>query len=132
MKSKRLIQVTAIIYVFSLLSACYNDAVIPELPEDPGDLPQDVSFSGDVIPIFDADCNVSGCHSSGGIDPDLTSANAYSELISGGYINVDDPVNSELYQWMKGNRSIPMPVSGSVASYNATVLAWITQGAENN
>ena len=132
MKSKRLLQVATIIYVFSLLTACYNDAVIPELPEDPGDIPKDVSFSGDLIPIFNADCNASGCHSSGGIDPDLTPDNAYNELISGDYINVDDPADSELYQWMKGNRSIPMPVSGSVASYNATVLAWITQGAENN
>ena len=93
---------------------------------------ENVSFSMDIIPIFDASCNTSGCHNTGGTAPDLTAGNAYDELQNGGYIDIDSPADSELYQWMTGNRSIPMPLSGPDAEYNAKVLQWIEEGALDN
>lgn len=91
-----------------------------------------VSFSVDVIPIFNADCNTSGCHDVGAVPPDLTPANAYEALLNGSYINVADPEMSELYQWMRGNRDLPMPLTGANADYNGIILAWIKQGALDN
>jgi hypothetical protein len=91
-----------------------------------------VSFRNDVIPIFNQSCNSAGCHNAGGIKPDLSPANAYDALISGGYIDNGNPENSELYLWMRGDRRLPMPLSGPNASYNSIVLAWISQGAQNN
>lgn len=111
--------------IITLLGGCYNDAV---LPEGPGEIPLDVSFSQDIIPIFNASCNVAGCHNAGGIPPDLTAANAFSSLNNGGYINTSDPANSKLYQRMASD----MPPSGINAGDNALVLAWIEQGALDN
>lgn len=111
------------------LGGCYYDEVI--FPTA-GEVQGDVSFSADIIPIFSKDCSTSGCHSTGGQKPDLSSANAYNSLLNGGYINISYPEESELYLWMKGLKTVPMPISGSNAGYTANVLAWIKQGAQNN
>lgn len=124
-------QLGAVLLVLVLMfgGGCYYDAVIfPEVGEVTGD----VSFSADILPIFDKDCNTSGCHNTGGQKPDLTSTNAYSALTNGGYLNTASPEESELYLWMKGLRAIPMPPSGAKPVDNAKVLAWIQQGALEN
>lgn len=91
-----------------------------------------VSFSADILPIFNSSCNMSGCHNTGGTVPDLTPANAYTALTNGNYINTSSPASSELYLWMRGEKGLPMPLSGPNAEYNAMVLAWINQGALDN
>lgn len=113
-----------------IMNACYYDEVIP-VEQSVGDVGI-VKFASDIIPIFNTSCNVSGCHSAGGQKPDLTSASAFTSLSTGGYIDKANPENSLIYQWMKGNKGTTMPVSGSNATYNAKVLAWIKQGALNN
>lgn len=94
-----------------------------------------VSFSQDVLPILTANCQGNGCHSAGGHAPELTEANAYDSLINGGYVDVDDPENSEIYEWMS-SRSMPMPplAAGGRLSDDKVqiVLWWIAQGAEND
>ncbi len=125
------IQVILLFITFGLISfgGCYYDNSIVDGNEE---FSGDVSFNNDVIVIFNKDCNTSGCHNTGGIKPDLSSASAYNSLINGNYLNTENPEESELYQWMKGNKSIPMPVSGPNISYNAKILAWIKQGSLNN
>lgn len=125
------IQVILFIIIFGLISfaGCYYDnSIVDEDEEFSGE----VSFNSDIIPIFNKDCNTSGCHISGGIKPDLSPSSAYNSLQNGNYIDVENPEESALYQWMKGNKSVPMPVSGPNISYNAKVLAWIKQGSLNN
>jgi hypothetical protein len=112
----------------ALMSSCYYDQVVPI---DPVIEVGEVTFSADILPIFNQSCNGAGCHN-GAVAPNLLQANAYNALKNGNYINTANPESSELYQWMKGKRSLPMPLSGSNATYNATVLAWIEQGALNN
>ena len=116
------------LFVISLNSGCRYDAHLPEVV-DPG---VEVKFSADIIPIFNESCNYSGCHGFGEVPPDLSPNNAYDALINGGYINVDDPEKSELYQWVRGNRSLPMPLTGTDPVIYSTILAWIEQGAQNN
>lgn len=118
----------AVSLVLSLHSCTYD--VHLEQP-DPI-VTRDVSFLADILPIFNQGCNSAGCHNSGGIPPDLSPANAYNALQNGNYINVGVAENSELYRWMRGERSVPMPLSGPNPTNNATVLAWIKQGALNN
>ncbi|HRJ29817.1 MAG TPA: hypothetical protein PLV21_03645 [Cyclobacteriaceae bacterium] len=126
MKTIRTISITLVIV--SALTSCYYDQVIEiDKPIEVGEM----SFSADIVPIFNQSCNASGCHN-GSVAPNLMPASAYSSLINGGYINTNDPERSELYQWMKGNRTLPMPLSGPNATYNAKILAWIKQGALNN
>jgi hypothetical protein len=117
-------------FVTLLLAGCYKDkTVIFETGEE---ITRPVSFVQDIVPIFNAACNGSGCHSAGGVAPDLSVANAYTALTGGNYVNTSNPQNSELYQWMTGKRAAPMPLSGPNKDYNALVLAWIKQGAQNN
>lgn len=108
---------------------CYYDATI--LPKG-AEVTGDVSFAADVIPIFDKGCNTSGCHSPGGVKPDLSASNSYSSLTVGNYINVSSPEDSELYLWMSGQGEQPMPPSGTNVNNAALVLAWIKQGAIEN
>lgn len=129
MKNGLLISVACSLYCALFLSSCYYDEVLPVTTKV---ITEDVSFSGDIIPIFNSSCNFVGCHNTGGEDPDLTAANAYNELAVKNLINKGNPEASELYQWMVGNRSLPMPISGSNPEYNALVLAWIQQGALDN
>lgn len=113
-----------------LIPGCYKDkTVIFETGEE---VTRPVTFVSDLVPIFNSSCNGSGCHTSGGIAPDLTAANAHNALMGGNYINLSDPQNSEIYLWMTGKKGTPMPVGGINKDYNALVLAWIKQGAQNN
>jgi hypothetical protein len=114
----------------STLVGCYKYAVVK--PEGGAEITRPVLFSGDIIPIFDKSCNMSGCHSTGGKAPDLSPQRAYQALINGGYINTSSPEKSELYLWMTGKKGTPMPLSGPNQQYNSLVLAWIKQGALNN
>jgi hypothetical protein len=113
-----------------LLIGCYKNRTV--LLDNSEKIVRPVSFASDIIPIFNSSCSLSGCHITGGKSPDLTTANAYNSLTKGGYINTSEPPKSELYLWMTGKKSTPMPVGGINKEYNALVLAWIEQGAENN
>lgn len=124
-----LLAISVMVAVSVSFYACTYD--IHLTPDDPI-VTGDVSFSTDILPIFNQSCNNAGCHNTGGIPPDLSPANAYTALQNGNYISVSAPESSELYLWMRGEKSAPMPLSGPNANYNATVLAWIKQGAKNN
>jgi hypothetical protein len=111
------------------LAGCYKDkTLVSDVPE----ITRTVSFSQDIIPIFNESCNLSGCHSSGGQKPDLTEPNAYNSLATGGYVDKSTPENSLLYLKVSGQKGTPMPPSGVNKEYAALILAWIKQGANNN
>ena len=93
--------------------SCYKDKTV--YFDTGAEIIRSVSFTNDIIPIFNTSCNVSGCHNSGGQKPNLSS-----------------PENSVIYLWMSGKKSTPMPVGGINKDYNALILAWIKQGTLNN
>ena len=104
--------------------SCTYDEIKPKKVE----VPEVVSFSVNVIPIFIAKCNAAGCHSNGGQPPNLTTPNAYTSLTFYGYVDTVDPEASILYEkistgTMKENAS---------EQDRAIILKWIQQGAENN
>lgn len=130
MKWRKLILLTSsVLFLASVLNSCFYDEIVPE-PQRV--IQGGVSFSDNIIPILNSDCNYSGCHNSGGVPPDLSPSAAYNVLVSGNYVNTDSPEDSELYQWMLGNRGLVMPVSGTNSFYNSMILQWITEGAKNN
>jgi len=98
-------------------------------PIDEGQLPEVISFSDHIIPIFESKCIT--CHG-GTVSPDLRRESAYFELTAGGLITEDDPSNPDncfFYQKISG--------SGSMAQYasdldRAYIYKWISQGAEDN
>lgn len=116
-------------FTMLLFIGCYKDKTV--LFDTGEEITRPVSFNAEIIPILNNSCNTSGCHSTGGIAPDLSAANAYLSL-TGSYVNTGDPQASSLYLWMTGKKGTPMPTSGINKDYNALILAWIKQGAKNN
>lgn len=93
---------------------------------------ENVSFTNDIMPIFNQSCNTIGCHSENGIAPDLSPANAFQDLRDKNMIDLTTPENSELYIRMTDIKS-PMPLDGILSGQKTkTVLVWIQEGAQNN
>ena len=112
-------------------SSCTKTVTIVENPG--GDITTQMSFSKDIIPIFEAKCNASACHGSGGKAPNLTAPQVYNALNGGSYLKPNDPDNSLLMMWLNGKKSPVMPIgSGTDQEINAKIYAWIKQGALNN
>ena len=113
-----------------VLSGCFKDRSL--VTATGAEITRPVTFSQDIAPLFTKSCGVSGCHVPGGKSPDLSQANAFNSLTVGNFFNTSSPESSLIYLWMTGKKSTPMPVGGLDKEYNALVLAWIKQGAQNN
>jgi len=112
--------------IVAMLPSCYYEEIEFDEPVIiPGDT---VSFSLEVVPIFEARCNASVCHG-GSKDPNLTPDNAYNSLMNDGYVNTTTPSSSIIYTCI-------LP-GGSMVSYAKQgdanlILKWIQEGAKNN
>jgi hypothetical protein len=126
----RLLVVVLAAITINIMTGCYKDKTV--LFDTGAEITRPVSFAKDIIPIFNSSCNISGCHTAGAKAPDLSAANAYNSLSVGNFYNTTAAENSLIYQWMTGKKSTPMPVGGINKDYNALILAWIKQGAQNN
>ncbi len=93
-----------------------------------------VSFKKDLVPIFTANCALSGCHASGGHKPDLSSDKAYNSLKSGKFVDTTTAASSIIYERLTGKLSPAMPMGKATnpSNINSLILAWIKQGAKNN
>jgi hypothetical protein len=129
LKISGLITTICLITVF-IFTGCYKDRMVTDSAAISA-VTKEISFASDILPIFNSSCSLSGCHNSVGHVPDLSAPKAYTSLLNG-YVLPENPESSPLYQWMKGYKSTPMPVSGVNNSYCGLVLAWIKQGAKNN
>ena len=125
-----------IITIFALMvvifSGCYKTATVVVSNEQV--VTREVSLVNDILTVFDKSCTASGCHNSGGHVPDLSASRAYNSLINGNYVNLAAPDKSDIYLWLTGKKSSPMPMGAAInpSNINQLVLAWIKQGAKNN
>jgi hypothetical protein len=115
---------TIVIYGSSCKKSVY---VVPQVPDT-------VSFSRHIIPMFNQYCNNPGCHT--GSQPqgdlDLSPVIAYQQLKSKSMLDTLHPDNSLLYAQMNSSTK-PMPPSGKLDTfYLKEVLRWIEQGAKDN
>ena len=136
MSIKKIVVVMAVLTVSIIgLQSCYKVATVPRgASSSTADLTKPVSFAKSIVPIFNANCALSGCHVSGGKEPDLAADKAYVSLVNGGYLDTGAPANSGIYLWITGKKNTPMPPAGPAnpSGLNDLVLAWIQQGAQNN
>jgi len=122
---KRIIPIifTGIIVGIMLFSACEKvvfppvEIIIPDTTDS-----VTVSYLLDIQPIWDDKCV--NCH---GRDPDLHPDVSYDALISGGYINTEDPASSELITKLYGTHD-----SRATEEEKQLILLWIAKGAEDN
>ncbi len=101
-----------------LFGSC--EKVVYPIPE----LPDTVSYSLDIQPIWDNKCV--SCHS-GSRDPDLRPDNSYASLIDGGYVDTDNPEDSELIKKLYGSHD-----ARATETEKQVILLWIGEGAKNN
>ncbi|MEI6507994.1 MAG: hypothetical protein WCO54_05875 [Bacteroidota bacterium] len=96
----------------------------------------EVTFKTDIIPIFTKNCLGSGCHITGGVNPNLMADKAYDQLVNGAFINPDDTsaTNSLLYQKMTTAAKImPPPPTAKLSSGDLKLFSdWIKKGSQNN
>ena len=115
--------ITILAGFFILILWGCSDYIIPA-PEYPENIPENVSFSGDVQPIFDQNCVM--CHGGGQV-PTLLPGWSHDELISNGLVDTDFPCSSIIYEKLTGNHS------GRASDEEIlTILGWIAEGAQDN
>lgn len=121
------IRSTLMLFVMAafMLCSCEYEWITPEKVT----IPDNVSFSADVMPIFNNGCNTAICHGPGAAPPDLSEGNAYNALINGNYVDTDIPESSIIYTSMTTGSMKPYVQNPADAEI---ILAWIKQGAENN
>lgn len=126
------------ILIFNLLVACKaeNREDLAKLNPVKKTLPDTVSFSRDIMPLFKNNCIESGCHT--GTNPAgnlrLDEAFAYSNLTrkGSGYIDTIHPDFSVLYASLISVNN-PMPPTGKLSDYEIELVhKWIVQKAKNN
>ena len=117
-------KIRSLIYAM-VIAVTFGQCTYEAIPEP--DAVTDVSFSTDIVPIFDANCNMSPCHNTGEIAPDLTAPNAWSSL-QNGYLNLADPTASLLMTKIDGG-SMETYVTSQDITY---ILQWIKEGAKDN
>lgn len=110
------------------LAGCYKDIIKPDLANDPEGPPQPVSYKGELAPLFNSNCALSGCHVSGSHKPYLTTDISYQQIVGGGYVNTAIPKESILYKMIYGEMSPYIPSE----SDKQKVYDWIRNGAPNN
>ncbi|HVS96752.1 MAG TPA: hypothetical protein VHE54_09705 [Puia sp.] len=126
--------VTLLISTLSVLGVAVGCAKTTTVVVNPGaSITGEVHYSKDIGPLLNTNCALSGCHVPGGHAPDLTAANAYQSLTTGGYVSPGDPGNSVIMLWLTGKKSPAMPLGrGPQQDIIAEIYAWIAQGAKNN
>jgi hypothetical protein len=130
---KKLAPIAIAFVVFLSVSQSCTESTTLVIDNSPA-VTKTVSFSSDIIPIFNNSCSIPGCHNSGGKVPDLTAGKAYASLTIGNYLNLGAPDQSVLYLYLTGKKSpqMPMGAAPNPSNLNNLVLAWIQQGAKNN
>ena len=110
-------------------ASCYRDVISPGV--NPNGPPQDISFSGDLVPLFQQSCAGTGCHDAvPSHAPSLVADKAYNALTTQGFINMAVPEKSIIYVDVS-NGSMP-PTGGLSAAESKKILDWIRNGAPNN
>jgi hypothetical protein len=109
------------------ITGCYKDIIVPPITQSGP--PPSVSFNEQILPILTTNCAKSGCHVPGSQMPYMDSAEAYKDLINGGFVNIVVPNQSIIYQELDGG---PMQVNiPSQADINL-IYYWIENGAQDN
>lgn len=126
---KKIIQYVMMLTVSLMATSCYYDEMPPEavIP-----IPDTVSYSKDIQPLWDQSCI--NCHKPGATAPDLTAANSYAAIVTNNkYVIPGNAAGSKMHKSLVGDGAAIMPTEGKWSdSKIALVDKWINDGALNN
>jgi hypothetical protein len=104
---------------FSWFSSCSHLADITNIPE--------VCFTGDILPIFNNNCAIPGCHDGGGRES-RRAMNNYNDIVRD--VSPGNPDASRLYQTIISKWGNLMPPKQPLSLENREkIRIWIEQGA---
>jgi hypothetical protein len=119
-----------------MVAAVLCAAAISCTHKDKNDVAPTVSFSKDIIPIFETSCAInSSCHSglpNAGDNIDLDSAAAYNSIVSKQLVMTSNPTASLLYVEVSNGTMPKAPYPRLPMEKVNLILNWIKQGALNN
>lgn len=126
---KKIIQYLLVLPLTLMATSCYYDEMPPEAVVP---IPDVVSYSKDIQPLWDKECV--SCHSPGTTPPDLTAANSYLALTKNNkYVIPGNAAGSVLHKSLIGEGAALMPPAQKWSdSKIALVDKWINAGALNN
>ncbi len=109
---------------FVLIAGCTHE------PEDISSL-REVCFDSEILPIFQTNCAISGCHNSSSSEEDYV-LDSYGAIVSKGIVP-GNAGESELYKVLFASGEDQMPPSGYIPESQRTLIrVWIEQGAKNS
>lgn len=141
MKLKLLASLIAVCIL--LIIACKHDpfagpALPGSSPNTPGGNPpvtnDSVSFQTEILPIFQSNCAMSGCHAQNNPQKNIR-LNSYANVMNSGVIEPGRPDKSELVELIEENdedKRMPPPPSPRLSPAQiALIRKWISEGARN-
>ena len=128
---KNILKIFILISMGLFLNSCYYDSFPQDIDDGGGEVPDVVSYSADIMPLWEGQCVA--CHQ-GSVPPDLRPENSYDSLLNG-FVEAGKSEESNLYLSLihaPGVSPMPSPSNQWPASQTNLVKAWIDQGAKNN
>lgn len=127
---KKILILLCSIFIFT---ACQYEEikVDDEVITEPIDPTVDISFANEILPIFTDGNNCTACHTTGKTAPDLSTANAYQSLVSGGFVVDANPEGSKIYTYPSPSASTHRWKTYSNKEAEL-IFTWINQGVKNN
>ena len=125
MKILKFCVVSGMLFLGIITMACQHEPeLIPGTPE--------VHFQSDVMLIINSNCNVPGCHGTGG---ELKGLNTYSDIHS--LVTEGKPMKSKLHKIITanswdGNLMPPKSKPRLTSTQIDNISMWILQGAKDN
>lgn len=105
-----------------MFSTCSHESVILN------DLPE-VSFSKEILPVFQTGCAISGCHDEATAEKGKIYTNYQNILKS---VEPEDPDNSKVYKVITSKYELMPPDKPLSIEDRMKIRTWILQGAKNN
>ncbi|MBI9033313.1 MAG: hypothetical protein JEZ03_02465 [Bacteroidales bacterium] len=134
--NRRLLKGFMVLFVALMAASCEYEFIEPNIPPPPPPIDttgngDGVSFSVDIVPIWNDNDFCTSCHNTGGQKPDLTPGYAYQSLIDHDLVVAEDPDNSMIYYYL-----LPNAATHTRKQYDYTqadiIKRWIEEGANNN
>lgn len=109
------------------LASCKHGS---QKPDTPTGTAGDICFERDILPIFQSNCALSGCHDAG-TQADGVQLTSYSTIMNTGEIEPGKPNSSEAYSEIAKGKMPPYGYKPLSQAQKDLLYKWIADGAKN-
>ncbi|MFM1897952.1 MAG: hypothetical protein RL577_192 [Bacteroidota bacterium] len=109
------------------VASCKHESQNPDAPTGTAD---DICFERDILPIFQSNCAMSGCHDAS-TQADGVQLTSYSTIMNTGEIEPGKPNSSEAYREIANGKMPPYGYTPLSQAQKDLLYKWIADGAKN-